>query len=121
MWATGEPAGTRSTSGIADAGRRRSSWSLIPEAQRLEVGLPIGEEGFTVRSFETNEYLVFAYHHARVEWVLKEGLWPKFGDCSLAFVLQPANERRTRLVVRTRVTLGGAGILKGSETIVSIP
>jgi hypothetical protein len=25
------------------------------------------------------------------------------------------------LVVRTRVTLGGAGILKGSETIVSIP
>jgi hypothetical protein len=94
----------------ADAGRRRSSWSLIPEAQRLEVGLPIGEEGFTVRSFETNEYLVFAYHHPRVEWVLKDGLWPKFGDCSLAFVLQPANERRTRLVVRTRVTLGGAGI-----------
>lgn len=29
----------------ADAGRGRSSWRLHPEAQRLEVGLLIGEEG----------------------------------------------------------------------------
>jgi hypothetical protein len=39
----------------ANAGRRRSSWRLLPEAQRLQVGLLIGEEGFTVRSFEATE------------------------------------------------------------------
>jgi hypothetical protein len=94
----------------ADAGRGRSSWRVIPEAQRLEVGLLIGEEGLKVRSFEVNEHLVLAYHYPRVEWVLKEGLWPKFGECSLAFVLQPTNDGGTRLLVRTRFTLGGLGV-----------
>jgi hypothetical protein len=94
----------------ADAGRGRSSWDLIPEAQRLEIGLLIGEEGFKVRSFETNDHLVFAFHYPNVEWVLKEGLWPKFGQCTCAFVLQSTNEGGTRLIVRTRFTLGGLGL-----------
>jgi hypothetical protein len=32
----------------ADAGGGRSSWRLLPEAQQLQVGLRIGEEGLTV-------------------------------------------------------------------------
>jgi hypothetical protein len=94
----------------ADAGRERSSWRLIPEAQELHVGLRIGEEGFTVRSFEPGEHLVLAYHYPRVEWVVKDGVWPKFGDCSWAFILRQAEDGCTRLVVRTRVTLGGIGL-----------
>jgi hypothetical protein len=93
----------------ADAGRRGSASELIPEAQRLEIGLLIGEEGFTVRSFEPNEHLVFAYHYPRVQWVLKEGLWPQFGECSFAFVVRPRAGGGTRLIVRTRFTLGGIG------------
>ena len=50
----------------ANAGRGRSSWRLVPEAQRLRVGLLIGEEGFTVRSFEANQHLVMAYHYPQV-------------------------------------------------------
>jgi hypothetical protein len=42
--------------------------------------------------------------------VLKEGLWPKFGECSFAFVLQPTNHEGTRVLVRTRFTLGGLGV-----------
>jgi len=57
----------------ANAGRGRSSWRLLPEAQQLQVGLRIGEEGFRVRSFELNQHLVLAYHYPQVEWVLKEG------------------------------------------------
>lgn len=94
----------------ANAGRGRSSWRLLPQAQRLQVGLRIGEEGFTVRSFQANKHLVLAYHYPQVEWVLKEGLWPKFGECSFVFVLQPTNDQGTRLLVRTRFTLGGLGI-----------
>jgi hypothetical protein len=94
----------------ADSGRGRSSWRLIPEAQELYVGLRIGEEGFTVRSFEPNEHLVLAYHYPSVEWVLKDGLWPKFGHCSWSFVLRETPEGGTRLVVRMRVTLGGIGV-----------
>jgi hypothetical protein len=48
-----------------------------------------------------------AYHYPQVEWVLKEGLWPRFGECSFVFVLEPADDRATRLMVRTRFTLGG--------------
>jgi hypothetical protein len=93
----------------ANAGHGRSSWRLLPEAQQLQVGLRVGEEGFTVQSFEANQHLVMAYHYPQVEWVRKEGLWPKFGECSLVFVLQPTNHGGTRLLVRTRFTLGGLG------------
>jgi hypothetical protein len=57
-----------------------------------------------------NKHLVLAYHYRQVEWVRKEGLWPKFGECSLVFVLQPTNDGGTRLLVRTRFTLGGLGV-----------
>ena len=93
----------------ANAGRGRSSWRLLPEAQRLQVGLRIGEEGFTVRSFEANSHLVLAYHYPQVEWVLKEGLWPKFGECSFAFVLQPTNHEGTRGAGSHQVHPGRAG------------
>jgi hypothetical protein len=51
-----------------------------------------------------------AYHYPQVEWVLKEGLWPRFGECSFVFVLEAPDDRATRLLVRTRFTLGGLGV-----------
>jgi hypothetical protein len=94
----------------ADAGARSSASHLIPEAQKLHVGLVIGEEGFTVRSFEENRHLVVSWHYPKVQWVVKDGLWPKFGECSMAFVIRPASERTTRLLVRTRIDYGRLGI-----------
>jgi hypothetical protein len=94
----------------ADAGRGSSTARLIPAAQELHVGLVIGEEGFTVRSFEVNRHLVMSWHYPEVQWVVKDGLWPKFGECSMVFVLRQLSERSTRLLIRTRLDYGRLGI-----------
>jgi hypothetical protein len=94
----------------ADAGRAKSAAHLIPEAQDLSIGLVIGEEGFTVRSFEVNHHLVISWHYPRVEWVVKDGLWPKFGACSMSFVVRQLDRSTTRLIVRTRLHYGALGI-----------
>jgi hypothetical protein len=94
----------------ADAGGRSSAAHLIPEAQKLHVGLVIGEEGFTVRSFEENRHLVVSWHHPEVRWVVKDGLWPRFGECSMTFVVRQVSVRTTRLLVRTRLDYGRPGI-----------
>jgi hypothetical protein len=94
----------------ADAGRAKSAAHLIPEAQDLSIGLVIGEEGFTVRSFEVNHHLVISWHYPHVEWVVKDGLWPKFGACSMSFVVRQLDRSTTRLIVRTRLHYGAPGI-----------
>ena len=40
------------------------------------------------------------------EWIWKQGLWPKFGHCSWAFVLEPRDGGKTRLIVRDRYRSG---------------
>lgn len=94
----------------ADSGRRHSTWRLVPEAQQLSIGLQVGEEGFRVTAFEPERLLVLAWHYDHVEWVRKDGVWPKFGECSMAFVLRPLANTQTRLVVRTRLNYATPGI-----------
>jgi len=80
-----------------------SAETILPEYQDLAVGEVIGEEGFTVTGLEENRTLLLAFHHPRTEWVVRRGVWPRFGDCSLCFHLVPvAAGERTRLLVRMR-------------------
>ena len=87
---------------LADNDGVPSAWEIIPEAQRPQVGQVIGEEGFTVRAVEVDQLLLLSYHYPKPDWVLKQGLWPRFGSCSWVFVLRPLQEGRTRLIARTR-------------------
>lgn len=88
---------------FADNDGVESAWRIIPEFQRPEVGQVIGEEGSTIRAIEPNRLLLVSYHWPKTEWVCKQGLWPKFGHCSWAFVLESANDGKTRLIVRDRI------------------
>src|SRR6266511_1592712 len=47
--------------------------------------------------------LLLSYHWPKTQWIAKQGLWPKFGHCSWAFVLEPLEGGRTRLIVRDRM------------------
>ena len=83
--------------GIASAER------IIPELQHLEVGEVIGEEGNTVRKIEPNRLLLLSFHYPKTEWVVKAGVWPKFGDESWCWFLEPLDGgERTRLITRVR-------------------
>src|SRR4029453_79468 len=76
----------------------------IPELQHPQIGQVIGEEGSTIRAVEPNRLLLLlSYHWPKTQWVLKQGLWPKFGHCIWAFVLEPLEGGRTRLIVRDRM------------------
>lgn len=106
---------------LAQIGYRRAGWyafdfadndsipsatRIIPKLQAPEVGLLIGEEGNAIRAIESPRLLLLAFHHPRVEWIVKGGLWPRFGDESWAFVLEPINGgRRTRLISRLHYRL----------------
>jgi uncharacterized protein YndB with AHSA1/START domain len=80
-----------------------SAERIIPEFQNLEIGAVIGEEGFAVRQIEPNRLLLLSFHYPKTEWVVKAGVWPKFGDCSWCWFLKPIDGgERTRLIVRTR-------------------
>lgn len=101
---------------IAQIGYRRAGWyafdfadnsgipseeRIIPELQHPEVGQVIGDEGYTIARIEPPSLLLLELHHPRVEWVHKEGLWPRFGDSTWAFLLEPIDGgRRTRLLTR---------------------
>jgi hypothetical protein len=87
---------------LADNDGVESAWEIITEFQHPEVGQRIGEEGFTIREIEPTEFLVLSYRFPGTEWVRKQGLWPRFGECSLAFVLRRLPQDRTRLISRTR-------------------
>jgi hypothetical protein len=91
---------------LADNDGVQSAWEIIPEMQHPHVGQVIGEEGSTIRAIEANRLLLLSYHWSKTEWVRKQGLWPKFGHCSWAFLLTPATGGRTRLVVRVRYRSG---------------
>lgn len=86
---------------FADNSRIPSAQRIVPELQHPEVGDVIGDEGYTVAQIDPPHLLLLALHHPRVEWVRKEGLWPRFGDSTWAFVLEPVDgRRRTRLITR---------------------
>jgi hypothetical protein len=94
---------------FADNDNIPSATRLIPELQHPTVGQTIGEEGYTIIDIDPPQRMVLAFHHRRVEWILKGGLWPRFGDSSWTFVLQPVDGGRgTRLIARLhyRVPLG---------------
>jgi hypothetical protein len=106
---------------LAQIGYRRAGWyafdfadnsgipsarEIIPELQQPEVGQVIGEEGYRIVEFEPPRHLLLEFDHPRVEWIRKEGLWPRFGHSTWAFVLRPLDEgRRTRLITRMHYRL----------------
>lgn len=53
-------------------------------------------------AIERERYLVLAFHCDRLTWVVKDLIWPKFEPCSGAFVLEPLDAKRTRLIFRSR-------------------
>jgi hypothetical protein len=82
-----------------------SAEAILPEFQHLEIGQVIGEEGFTVRELEPGRHLVLAFHYPKTQWVVKQGVWPKFGHCSMCLLLRPVRDgERTRLVYRVRLS-----------------
>ena len=87
---------------LADNDGVPSAREIVPEFQHPEVGQVVGEEGFTVRAIKPKRLLLLSYHYSKTEWVRKQGLWPRFGHCSWAFVLRPLPGGRTRLITRAR-------------------
>ena len=87
---------------LADNDGVRSAWEVIADFQSPHIGQLVGEEGSTIQAIEPNRLLLLSYHWPTTVWVRKQGLWPKFGHCSWAFLLDPMAGGRTRLVVRTR-------------------
>jgi hypothetical protein len=82
-----------------------SAEAILPEFQHLEIGQVIGEEGLAVRELEPGRHLVLAFHHPKTEWVMKQGVWPRFGHCSMCLQLTPLRDgERTRLVYRVRLS-----------------
>jgi hypothetical protein len=79
-----------------DNGGQRSATRLLPELQRLEVGMvfPAGPgvtDGFTLVAFEPERFLI-------LDWTTPEGV----RLVSWAFVLEPLRDGMTRLIVRAR-------------------
>jgi uncharacterized protein YndB with AHSA1/START domain len=80
-----------------------SAERIVPEFQHLRVGEVIGEEGNAVREIEPNRHLLLSFHYPKTEWVMKAGVWPKFGDESWCWFLKPIDGgERTRLITRVR-------------------
>ena len=46
---------------------------------------------------------MLAFHYPKTQWVVKQGVWPKFGHCSMCLQLRPVQDgERTRLLYRVR-------------------
>ncbi len=89
-----------------------SAETILPEFQHLEIGQVLGEEGLAVREIEPTRHIVLAFHHPKTTWVVKQGVWPLFGDCSMCLQLKPLlNGERTRLVYRVRFSAPRLGRL----------
>ena len=80
-----------------------SSETILPHLQTLTVGDVIGEEGFAVTEIVANQTLLLTFHHPRTEWVIRRGIWPRFGHCSMCFHLQHVRSGSTHLIVRVRM------------------
>jgi hypothetical protein len=82
-----------------------SAETILPEFQHLEIGQVIGEEGLAVRDLEPGRHLVLAFCYPETEWVVKQGVWPRFGHCSMCLQLRPVRDgERTRLLYRVRIS-----------------
>jgi hypothetical protein len=80
-----------------------SAETILPALQNLEIGQLLGEEGLAVRAIEPNRHLLLAYHYPKTEWVVKQGIWPRFGHASMCLELNPlAAGERTRFIYRVR-------------------
>ena len=89
-----------------------SAETILPEFQHLEIGQVLGEEGFAVREIEPTRHLVLAFHHPKTTWVVKQGVWPLFGHCSMSLQLRPLLDgERTRFVYRVRFSAPRLGRL----------
>ena len=86
---------------LIDNGSRRSADRIVPELQKLAIGmvfpaLPGATDGFTLASFEANRSLVIGWKAPGGSWLMT---W--------TFVLEPSpDDGSTRLLVRAR---GGPG------------
>jgi hypothetical protein len=92
---------------------------IIPEFQHPEVGQRVGEEGFRIVALDPPYALVLAYHYDTISWVVKQGIWPLFGHCSWAFVLEPLNAHRTRLIARVRLAFTPRNLREAPLLLVS--
>jgi hypothetical protein len=54
-----------------------------------------------------------------ISWVVKAGIWPLYGHCSWAFVLEPLDAHRTRLIERTRLAFTPRSLLETPLLLVS--
>ena len=85
---------------VLDNGRRPSAERIIPELQKLAVGmifpaLPGATDGFTVLAFEPRHFLVLG-------WTTPDGV----RLMTWAYVLEDGERGSTRLIVRARAGLG---------------
>jgi hypothetical protein len=92
---------------------------IIPEFQHLAVGQRVGEEGFRVVVLDPPHALVLAYHYDAISWVVKQGVWPLYGHCSWAFVEEPLDAHRTRLITRVRLAFTPRNPLEAPFLLVS--
>jgi hypothetical protein len=79
-----------------DNGGQTSATTIVPARQRLEIGMvfparPGATDGFTLTAFESERYPI-------LDWKTPEGV----RLVSWAFVLEPLDDRLTRLIVRAR-------------------
>jgi hypothetical protein len=80
-----------------------SAETILPALQQLEIGQVLGEEGLAVRTIAPNRHLLLAYHYPKTEWVVKQGIWPRFGHASMCLQLNPLDGgERTRFIYRVR-------------------
>jgi hypothetical protein len=78
-----------------------SAETILPALQKLEIGQVLGEEGLAVGEIEPNRHLLLAYHYPKTEWVVKQGIWPRFGNASMCLQLNPLDGGvRTRFIYR---------------------
>ena len=89
---------------------KESAWEILPELQKLEIGQivptgPVGTEGYEVLALEPGRVLVLGglYDMEAEKQVAFKGPRPaKCWQVTWAFVLEPVNERETRLLARAR-------------------
>jgi hypothetical protein len=88
-----------------DNRHHRSANRIVPELQRLEIGmlfpaLPNATDGFTVAAFEPDRYLILE---------VKDAVGTRL--VTWTFVLEPIGDHSTRLIVRARGSSGPVGRL----------
>jgi hypothetical protein len=86
-----------------DNRHHRSANRILPELQHLDIGmvfpaLPGKTDGFALVAFEPDHFLI-------LDFKTPEGM----RQVTWAFVLEPVDDRSTRLIVRSRGTSGAIG------------